>query len=638
MESPAVNESHPVVKWLPGSAHKWRPSGLSDALDGTNAFDGAMTQLSNLVPSPNTRGNWVPRPASSQLTAFSGFTGAAQINALAQIGPIAYGMVAETTGANNGKDVPFAYNVVGTAFNSITIPSGAATLPVTPATAGDWTPPTMAAVANRIMITHPGYSTGAGQYIGWLDVSGFSDAGHSGTTHASTTVDALTTNVLLLGWQPGMLISSGSSDFSANTVISNIASGGTSLTISANALTSRANVALTIAGGTPTAPLYGTGNTAVHQLPTQPVAVANFNGRAYYACPSNGAYFSDSLIPTQISSATQAVNPANGLDFTAFGGLPEQQTLGGILQALIAFQGDSQMQQITGDAALSGASALLMNEIGLGVGTLSPNTICQTAYGLAFVAPDGLRIIQFNGTVTDPIGNNGSGVCVPFLNVVNASRSCAAFNQNIIRISVKNGAVNGQPVQEYWYDFGLKAWSGPHTFPAALIDAYQGSPGHGFTLAANGINAKLWESSVTPVSSDTYVENGTQLMWNYQTVLLPDNNEMGMNKMVLATLTAAIGLQQNVNIQALSEQGGVLGTATIVGPNVAAPVWGSVTFGSFIWGGSATYLYQHPLNFPAPIIFKQASLLANGLSVSGTILGNCNLQIEPLNYLTTQTG
>src|SRR5262249_34568766 len=153
----------------------------------------------------------------------------------------------------------------------------------------------------------------------------------------------------------------------------------------------------------------------------------------------------------------------------AFGGLPYTQTTGGILQALICFQGDASMQQITGDPATSN---LMMNELGVGVGCLAPNTICNTTLGLTFVAPDGVRFIDFLGRVSDPIGENGKGVNVPFVYAINPSRMAAAFNQNVLRISVINGYVSGQPIQEWWFHVGLKTWSGPHTFPAGLIAPY----------------------------------------------------------------------------------------------------------------------------------------------------------------------
>lgn len=690
---------------LPGKPTKWRPTGLSDSLDGSNSFQGAMASLQNLIPSPNQRGAWVPRPASIKLTAFAGFTSPGQVTALLQIGAIIYGMISETGGTFNGKDVPFAFNVLTSTFETIGMPGGAASMPASPATSGDWTPPTMAQVGSRIVITHPGYAGGVTPFFGWLDVSGFTDNTGTGNTNSNTTINGLSKNVLQAGWQPGMTITDSAGDIPANTTIvslnqssldlnttattnnttqltsvgsltgvvpgtlisgpgippgafvvslpggsavnMNVAataaatgvgvnfSGATSIVISKSATGSNMATTFTVAGGTATAPLYSAGNTNGNPLPTVPVAVANFNGRAYYACPKNGMKFSDSLLPCQITNASQGLNPGNGLDVTAFAGLPQIQALGGILQSLIAFQGDTQMQQITGDIATSN---LLLDELGIGVGTLAPNTICQTTLGIGFIDSDGLRFITFTGQVTDPIGANGEGVCVPFLNAISPSRMCAAFNNNVFRVSVENAAAPSSPVQEYWYDFGLKKWSGPHSFPAALIVAYQGTPNKGFTMVASGVTAALWTSAVIPTANDAYVENGVQMTWQYQTVLLPDNDAMSMNKMVVSTLTASIANQQEITVQCVDEGMSVLDSIVLSGPSVAPTIWGDFTWGSANWGGSTTFLYQHPMNWHRPLIFKQASIIATGNCASGAIISNLNMQVEPLGYVTQATG
>src|SRR5262249_23331064 len=128
-------------------------------------------------------------------------------------------------------------------------------------------------------------------------------------------------------------------------------SGGGTITISQNATATATLVALTIAGGTQAAPLWGAGDMNTHSLADVPVAVAQFAGRAWYAVDA-GVVFSDSLDPLQQTNASQAITFGNDLDVTALAGLPlSSTTQGGIIQSLIAFQGDGQMWQITGDQA-----------------------------------------------------------------------------------------------------------------------------------------------------------------------------------------------------------------------------------------------------------------------------------------------
>ena len=677
---------------------KWRPRGVSDAVDGSNAFPGAMTALSNLVPSPTMAAAFVPRAASLPLTTFPGFTSPAQINAELQVGPIVYGMIAETAGPFAGLDVPFVYNVVTGLFSTVVIPGGAASLPTTPAAVGDWTPPTMAVVASRVMVTHPGFPGGAGPFFGWIDISSFTDATVTGSTHTNTTIDTLSANVLQNGWQVGQAIAGAgipanttitainvsaldlntTATQNGTTVLSAVASvtgvvpgstvsgigiqpgtvvvsspgggvvnlslptittgtaigvnfsGGTSLTLSKAATATANTVGLTVTGGTPAAPLWGSGNLNTNPLLAVPVAVAQFNARAYFAV-GNGMTFSDAGTPTQRTSAFQAITFGNGLAVTALGGTSLSQTLGGMLQALIAFQGDNTMQQITGDVAFGNLS---VNELSVGVGTNAPNTICSTAKGLAFIAPDGLRLLEFTGVVSEPVGADGEGVCYPFLSAVFPTRMAAAFNQNVFRVSVQNGAVPGQPFQEWWYDFKLKVWTGPHSFPAALIVPFQGTADQGFTVVPVGVPAALFSSSVTPSIQDTYVENGTQLAFVFETVLLPDNDEMAQNSMTQTTLSCAIGRNQTLTVVASDEEGNALDQVFLFGPMIPDTIWGSFAWGASPWGGIGSFFVQNPLPWDHALVFKQARLQVTGNSVLGTVLSNINMQVAKLGYLT----
>ena len=234
---------------------KFQPAGLSDAVDGTNAFPGAMQSLSNLIPSPATAKQWVPRPGSQMLTNFPGLSSPTFVSALLTVGSIAYGMVSSSLFA--GKDQPFAYNFVTNTLLSITNPPNTLLYPTSTATTGNWTPPIMAQVAGRIMVTHPGFATGSGIYIGWFDVSGFTSSSITGSTHTSTTIDTLSSNALQAGWQVGMTVTG--SGVQANTTIVSIASNGLSMVISLPTTTSATAVALTVAGGTLTNPLWGAG-------------------------------------------------------------------------------------------------------------------------------------------------------------------------------------------------------------------------------------------------------------------------------------------------------------------------------------------------------------------------------------------
>lgn len=610
----------------------FRARGLSDARDGTNAFPGAMGTLQNLILDPGTEDVFVPRPAAIELVDLATeVTGAAQVNALLAVGSLYYGLVAATSGAYSGKDVPFAYNVSTQVFLPISIPGGAASLPDTPPTTGDWTPPTAAVIGGRVVFTHPGFPGGTGPYFGWLDISGFSSATITGDTHSDKTIDSLSADVITDGWQVGMTILDDAGDIPANTTITGIAADGMSLAISNAATGSHSAAVFTVSGGTSSAPVWGSGNTNGNALRAVPVCVSNFNARAWYGVPGSGLVFSDPGLPCQVTQATQALTAQNGLDITALGGLPVSQTQGGILAALIGFQGDAEMQMVTGDVLTSN---LTLNSLGVGVGCLAPNTICQTPLGLTFVAPDGLRYVNFFGTVSDPVGTGGTGVLNPFLDAINPSRMAAAYNQDVFRVVAQNGGAIGQPLQDYWYHVSRKRWTGPHSFIYGLAASYQGSPSHGFVLTSTLQLGKLYSSEVTPVPTSSYTELGSVLACVWRTSLLPDNSSMAENRINESMLGAQLPSGAVLSVTVQDEASTQLDAVEIAGPTTSPTTWGAFEWGAAVWSGQQGYFVQYDLPWHTALVFKQATFSVAGNAVAGLAIGNLYFRYQALGYRT----
>lgn len=612
------------------------------------------------------------------------------ISSLLVIGDIAYGTIASAR--NSGKDEPFAYNLAGASFltiNGIT----SANVPTSPATTGDWTPPILCQVGSRIIVTHPGFPGGATKF-GWFDLSGanivttgntntsvtitgnpsilgvqpgdtISDGGvnipagtsvvstanfvlvESGTTHTNTTLDGLASTVGLavgqtvvgasaMGIPSGATIAavgSGSITLSAAATASatgSVTFAGATITMSAAATGSAGGASLTIAGGTTTAPLWGAGDTDRNNLPSVPVGVAQFNGRAYYALGVNGIMYSDSLIPCRVSNATvvQALTTDDGLAVTALAPLFLSTPItGGIVQAIIVFEGVTKMQQITGDPATSNLS---MNALNVATGTNSPLSITPCELGTAFISPTGLRIINYLAQIGPPIGDHGEGITRPFIDAINPSRICAAASVDSIRISVINGAAANNPSQEYVWDLTRKVWHGPHTFPASLIQPWRDQ----FLMTAVGINAELWASDIAPDLSSTYTENGTALQWAYETALLPDNSAMEMNSVTLSALMIGLVGQQTVNVFAYDESGNIIQSCQISGLAAAGgpTVWGTFVWGQALWGGTPAIFRQRSLPWPDQVVFKQMTVAVTGASLFGTKVGNLYLKYQVLGY------
>ncbi len=139
--------------------YQWRPVGLSDARDGKMAFPGACKLLTNLIHDPVSNNMLAPRPASTSVTTFSGFTTPGVVSVMLTLGTRIFGMVA--SGLTAGYDQPFCYDTATSAFVTI---SGitSSNVPATQGTSGAWTPPVMVLVGNYIVITHPGYTLASG--------------------------------------------------------------------------------------------------------------------------------------------------------------------------------------------------------------------------------------------------------------------------------------------------------------------------------------------------------------------------------------------------------------------------------------------------------------------------------------------
>jgi hypothetical protein len=667
----------------------FRAMTLCDSVDATNGPQGGMQSLANLIPDPSTFGLWVPRPAALRPTDFAGFMNPGFVSALLVVGDIAYGMIA--TARNIGHDEPFAYDIATNTFLTV---SGIQpfNVPVSPLSSGDWTPPIMAQVAQRIIVTHPGFPGGAVKF-GWFDISSFSSttvgnttggtlitgnptilgvepgfaisggsipAGtqiestapftltESGTTHSNTTLDGLATIAGIAVGQviapnPTLGIGDGVTVFAiagpaavtmsaaaTASATGNVTFTGATITMSANAAAGANGVTLTITGGTPIAPQWSAGDTNLNPLPSVPVGVAQFNGRAYYALGVNGIVYSDSLQPCQVSNATvvQALTTNDGLAVTAIGPLMQQTLLGGIVQGLIAFEGAAKMQQIQGDQATNNLS---MNALPVATGTLAPLSIAPCEVGLAFISPDGLRTIGFSGAVSQPIGQSGQGVTIPFIYALFPSRICAAANRAIIRISAQNGLVPGTPVQEFWYDLTRKIWSGPHSFAASLIQPWETE----FLKTPVDVTASLWKSEVTPSGNSGYVENNVALTWTWAATLSPDNAAMAMNCVIETTMSFALLAASPVNISISDERGAVLDTVQVFAVG-SQSLWDQAIWDQAVWDGGSSFYQQYPLNWHLPIIFKQMVVQASGVSGYPLRVGNVYVRYEILRYKLQQ--
>ncbi len=227
----------------------------------------------------------------------------------------------------------------------------------------------------------------------------------------------------------------------------------------------------------PSAPVWKSGNTKINPLVAVPTACAQFGGRIYFAV-GNATPATDEFNPLQITNANQVLTFGGSNPITALAGLGlNNQVSGGIVQSLMVFKGVENIWQVTGDYTGT-PSPWSVNTLNVATGTLAPNAVTPTPGGLAFVAPEGIRTMDFNANISKPLGMFGKGVSVPFQNAVAPSRMCAAYNVETLRVAVRLSATqaslpNGQGTVEYWYNFTLGEWTGPHSLPTIFIRPYK---------------------------------------------------------------------------------------------------------------------------------------------------------------------
>jgi hypothetical protein len=616
-----------------GKTITFKPHGLSDTLDGTNTFPGAMAQLANLIPAPSTKNVFVPRPAAVQLTNFSPFNTPKQPVLICPVGSLVFGML--PTARFAGNDEPFVYNLLTNSFITIAGVTAANT-PTTQASTGDWTPPSAAVVGGRVIMTHPGFAGGASPYyFGGIDVSSFLDNTHTGNTHGSKTVDTLSADALTLGWQVGMTIQSSAGDIPAGTTIVSIASGGLSVTLSNAATGSNAGVTLTVAGGTPTSPLWFAGNVNLNPLVAVPNWVLEFNGRAWFAVNYNmngvtipAAVYTDSGNPTNATNAGQAISINNGIPITTLQPLALTSPLtGGVTQAFYIIQGTANILQVTGDAT---SNNLAVQNLNLNVGSSASNGFATCADGLLMMAPDGIRLVDLTGRINPVLGSQGNGVAVPFQNALYPTRAAGAFNMGVYRIAIEVATSTGTAFNEYWFDMDKKVTTGPHSFTSALIEPLNYLNTNSFLVVPNGGGASLWRSDILPSSGSIYEENGTALTFSYLTSLMPVLPEMKMGNIAETLLTASLTPAMATVATAYDQTGAAVATAS---PSVSGTfsLWGSGIWGTMVWGSASSNLQAGRISWSEPIVYQQLAIGLTGTCVAGAALGNLYIEVQPVN-------
>lgn len=367
----------------------------------------------------------------------------------------------------------------------------------------------------------------------------------------------------------------------------------------------------------PAAPTWTSTNTTVHALPSVPIAVANFNNRAYFAC-GNAAYYSDVLAPTVMTNAGQALFLGDTTDILALSGLPIQTTSSGVVAALIAFK-QFQIWQITGDAAISGS--LGQNYLSLTVGCDAPRSIVQTPIGTIFAGVDGASCVSALGQVL-PLTKDQSkpiqDIQAPFQNVVTPSRSAAGFSGSIYRICMDT-VIAGVPVtNDYWFDITVRRWCGPHTFNYDCVSQV----GNYFVVSGRQNGAALFSSRYIATSTTVYTDNGVQLDVELFSSLFPKTPNINIKQVVESTIELVSQSASLIySVGAYDEQFALISSANLT-VSSSLPRWGSFVWGAgALWTVASTAPTTYTVSWSQPLVFKKMALKVTATSSSLLSIG-----------------
>lgn len=532
---------------------RFTPRGLCDAYDATDVFNGACRKLINLVFDQSNPEIVVARPGvGSPITSFAGFTSPQFISVQTTIGDMIYGMV--KTSLTVGKDQPFCYNLATSSFVTVSgcTAGNAEGRPASPPETGDWTPPTMAVIGVKIIITHPGYTGAGSNFFGVIDISN------------------------------------------------------------------------------PFSPSYTTANTATNALPSVPTSVANFNNRAYFSC-GNITYYSDVLVPTTMTNASQSLTLGDSSPITALSGLPVQTSNAGVISALLVFK-KTQIWQIIGDAAISGS--LAQNYLSLNIGTSSPRSVVPSTMGTFFAGPDACYVVNSLGAVHQVTADSGNprlttDIRQPFGYCRIPSRVAAAFAGNVYRICLPTTIDGIVGTFDYWFDTRCMRWNGPHTFSYDCAS----SAGTYFILSGYGSTAKLFKSFPFIQVGSLYTDDTVPYNVWMKTADFPKMGEMEMKQVVESTIElSSSGSPIPYNVNAYDDKGDFI-TSTDVTTAAAGKLWGSNIWGDgSVWQSSLNQPRTYQVFWPIPLVFNKIAIQVIAVAASNVSIGTFKCRTQKTGY------
>lgn len=378
----------------------------------------------------------------------------------------------------------------------------------------------------------------------------------------------------------------------------------------------------------PAAPTWNAGDCTSNGLTAVPVAVTNFNNRAYFAV-GNTTQYTDVLTLTRTASS-QTLTLGDAAALTALCGLPIQTTSSGVTQALLAFK-SFQVWQITGDPATT-PSSLSENFISLTTGTQSPRSIAQSPLGVYFASFSGPRVIDQFGILRDlthgGLQDQEADIQAPFQNALVPSRIAGGYTGSIYRVCMQTVIRGTTFTGDYWFDEHRRRWNGPHTFPYDCASQY----GSYFLICSNANPGVLFKSEISPSANSVYTDAGAAVMITEQSSTFPKTEDMEMNQVVESTIELASNASPaSYSITALDDLGNTLNNCTV---NVlpAGTLWGVGVWGGFSWASGVNIPTTYSVPWTAPLVFKKMALYITAIASASLAIGTFFARYKKAGY------
>lgn len=377
---------------------------------------------------------------------------------------------------------------------------------------------------------------------------------------------------------------------------------------------------------TPANPKWQAGDLTTAAIGAIPVAVANFNNRAYFATKNTLPY--TDVLTLNRALASQSLTLGDSANILALSGMPVQTVSSGVIGALIAFKA-SQTWQITGDSA---ASTLAENYMSLTIGCSSPRSIAQSPLGLYFASNSGPMIIDGLGilrNVTHTPDVIEPDIKAAWKNAVVPSRMAGGYNANMYRLSMETLLLGVDQFVDYWFDEQKRRWTGPHTFQYDCASQL----GNYFVLVSNTNAGQLIKSETSSSNTSAYNDMGSSYTTTLQSSTFPKTGHMTMKQVVESTQElASAGSVAAYAITALDDLGNTLNSVNVLIATSVGALWGTGLWGAFKWSSATNIPTTYNVPWSAPLVFKKMAILLSAQAAAAVATGTFMARYRDIGY------